>query len=472
VKILPRIASLPAPGAGKPNSAPASVDSSEGDSPSFETVLKAHEESHNEVKDSRQTDQHPDVSTSNNPQETAMQAALAAAPQTQIQPPPAPLALDGSKNGQIDPLSQLTLAAEVGTQAAPVANQVPLAAVQDAPAQPMQSLSPKAATPALPAAAGSNGAEPSSAPAATPQKASGDSKLTQAFENIQSDSTNSLPVDLNGNGAEPVPTNPQVSSSEPAPVNKKDVFSENKANHNPMENTAGEDPAKTPGGEIHSLVSNPLSSKGSQTDPAAASQTAEAAKASSSYRQSSTADTAKAAPAASQNIDTQAVLAAANDPNKLAAPPHLATEPARLAEAHQTETIDQITRQIEAMVQKKRTTLHLQLYPENMGRVDLHLTSSSHGLNVTLTADQAGTSRMLESQVDQLRINLAQAGLQLGQVNVGQHSAQQQANWQTPARNPGKISLSSLSALMEVQTETEISSRGSNSSLTGIDYRI
>ena len=103
-------------------------------------------------------------------------------------------------------------------------------------------------------------------------------------------------------------------------------------------------------------------------------------------------------------------------------------EPARLAEAQTTDIIGQIARQMEGFSQNGRTTFRIQLSPQDLGQIDLKITSSQQGVGVTIVADNANTSKLLETQVAQLRQSLIDAGVQISNLHVGTQASQQQSN--------------------------------------------
>ncbi len=99
-------------------------------------------------------------------------------------------------------------------------------------------------------------------------------------------------------------------------------------------------------------------------------------------------------------------------------------EPARLAEAQTIDMIGQITRQLDKLQQSGRTTFRLQLSPQDLGQIDLKITSTQHGIGVTILAENGATSKLLETQVAQLRQSLMDAGVQISNLHVGTQSSQ------------------------------------------------
>jgi flagellar hook-length control protein FliK len=103
-------------------------------------------------------------------------------------------------------------------------------------------------------------------------------------------------------------------------------------------------------------------------------------------------------------------------------------EPARLAEAHTIDLIGQISRQMENMTQSGKNTYRLQLYPQDLGQIDMKITSTSHGVGVSLIAENATTSKLLENQLNQLRQTLTDAGVQVTNLHIGTQAGQQQSS--------------------------------------------
>lgn len=87
-------------------------------------------------------------------------------------------------------------------------------------------------------------------------------------------------------------------------------------------------------------------------------------------------------------------------------------------ETRQLEMIQQVSRAVDAAVQAGRSFLRMQLNPADLGAIDIRLASSAGAVSVQVYAEQAQTGRMLEAQLNQLRQTLADAGVQLTQLNV------------------------------------------------------
>ncbi|MHB8089760.1 MAG: flagellar hook-length control protein FliK [Anaerolineaceae bacterium] len=88
------------------------------------------------------------------------------------------------------------------------------------------------------------------------------------------------------------------------------------------------------------------------------------------------------------------------------------SEPARLAEAPKNEVITQVANQIDQMVKSNRSSVRLQLYPEELGHIDLRIVTTKNGIGVTMVTDKASTQQALKSDMESLRQSIEQAGIQ------------------------------------------------------------
>lgn len=128
-------------------------------------------------------------------------------------------------------------------------------------------------------------------------------------------------------------------------------------------------------------------------------------------------------------------------------PVNQAIEPDRLAEAQTTNIIGQIARQMEKLTQTGRQTLRIQLYPHELGHIDLKITTTSQGVGVTMLADNPVTGKLLEGQMAQLRQNLTDAGIQIANMQIGTQSNQQsnQGTFQNPNQTPARYTAPTVS---------------------------
>jgi flagellar hook-length control protein FliK len=100
--------------------------------------------------------------------------------------------------------------------------------------------------------------------------------------------------------------------------------------------------------------------------------------------------------------------------------------------------VQQVENQIAAAVQQGRRSLRMQLNPRELGAIEVHLVTTGQNLSVTLTADKAATGSLLEKQLEDLRANLANAGVHQVTVNVGHQagSGQQGSSNLNSGSNP------------------------------------
>lgn len=147
-------------------------------------------------------------------------------------------------------------------------------------------------------------------------------------------------------------------------------------------------------------------------------------------------------------------------------------ESARLAEARTSEVMKQVLQGLEMVIKNKNVTMRMQLYPDNLGRIELKVVSGQNGLNVFLKADQPSTQQLLESQAAFLKQSLSAAGVNASQIDFGQgnknRASQSRDTWQ-PARsslhNFKQEDLSNRPGL-------DIPVLGTNFSRNGVDYKI
>jgi len=112
------------------------------------------------------------------------------------------------------------------------------------------------------------------------------------------------------------------------------------------------------------------------------------------------------------------------------------SELARSAEAPLTNglpLVNQIQQGLETLAKAGQTSVRLQLYPESLGRVDMHLTSGADGVRVSLTANLAATGSLLERHADELRRALTDSGLTVAGLsinfNLGQGQPSNSFEW-------------------------------------------
>ncbi len=134
------------------------------------------------------------------------------------------------------------------------------------------------------------------------------------------------------------------------------------------------------------------------------------------------------------------------------------------------EVVQQIMNQMNARIQQGGpASMRLQLNPKELGAIDVQMVTGAQGVSVTFFAEQASTSRLLETQMNQLRQSLNDAGIQLAGLNIGQHNQPRQEGGQ----NPHFAQTRQLDALMNEKAikETQHSERIIGP-LGEVDYRV
>lgn len=107
-------------------------------------------------------------------------------------------------------------------------------------------------------------------------------------------------------------------------------------------------------------------------------------------------------------------------------PIQTAYEPDRLAESHNSSATSQIVAKINLMHKGGRTSIHLQLMPEELGKIEIRLTTTAQGVGVVLTADSSSTEKVLDSQLKDLRQHLSDAGIEVTNLSIGKEEMEQQ----------------------------------------------
>jgi flagellar hook-length control protein FliK len=100
----------------------------------------------------------------------------------------------------------------------------------------------------------------------------------------------------------------------------------------------------------------------------------------------------------------------------------LEKEPLVQTNTNSVELVKQVIHQLNGKLKNGPTSMHLQLNPEALGAIDVDVVRDATGVQVTFFVEQAGTGKLLESQLSQLRQSLADSGVQLSGLNIGQNS--------------------------------------------------
>lgn len=135
-----------------------------------------------------------------------------------------------------------------------------------------------------------------------------------------------------------------------------------------------------------------------------------------------------------------------------------------------TELINQIVDNIRLNVSQDTTSIEMQLNPENLGRVYVHLSAKEGTVNAQLTATNEVVKEALEAQIVALKENLNQAGVKVDAVEItvsshgfernleqDQSREEQEGEYQEAAAKQRRrnINMSSMDELAGVMTEEE-----------------
>ena len=105
-------------------------------------------------------------------------------------------------------------------------------------------------------------------------------------------------------------------------------------------------------------------------------------------------------------------------------------EPGKLSSAQvnalAADVIQQVTSQMKVRIKSGNTTMHLQLNPRDLGTIDVQMIKNTQGVSVTFFAEQASTGQLLETQINQLRQSLKDAGVNLTGLNISQYDQPKQ----------------------------------------------
>jgi len=141
-----------------------------------------------------------------------------------------------------------------------------------------------------------------------------------------------------------------------------------------------------------------------------------------------------------------------------------------------SDVVQQVLRQMSATLQSGPASMHLQLHPRELGAIDVQMVKSAQGISVTFFAEQASTGRLLEAQMDQLRQALTDSGIQLSNLNIGQHGQPGQQGGSF--KQASQFSQYANANRGADQNETEMEDKNKlqteriGGQLQGVDYRI
>ncbi len=149
-------------------------------------------------------------------------------------------------------------------------------------------------------------------------------------------------------------------------------------------------------------------------------------------------------------------------------------ELARTAEAHPLQLVAQVAHGLESLTRSGQPSLRIQLYPENLGKIDLRVTSGVNGMKVTLLAETPATAALLSEHLPELRLSLADAGVALSGVSVGlgdAHGQNAHPGQQNQAGGANHPVLSPSGGQEDVPIEEDVSTHRLKTSSI-VDYRV
>lgn len=132
--------------------------------------------------------------------------------------------------------------------------------------------------------------------------------------------------------------------------------------------------------------------------------------------------------------------------------------------------IREISQEVITLANEHGKSLRIQVHPENMGKIDLHLISGKDGLQVTIKAEVPATARLLENHMDELNRSLSNAGLSIGGMSVSNQGTQGQANHQGLQHTNQAVNKTLRTGLSnEPVIDKPVAS---TMTVSGLDYRI
>jgi flagellar hook-length control protein FliK len=140
-----------------------------------------------------------------------------------------------------------------------------------------------------------------------------------------------------------------------------------------------------------------------------------------------------------------------------------------LVETKPLPIIQKISSEVVELAREQGKSMKIQIQPENMGKIDLRLVSNSDGMRIVMTTEVPATAKLLETHMDQLQRQLADAGVSISGMSVNSQNAQgQSAN---ASQNQSSGSGRSSTPIFQQENET-VAVAASRVSISGLDYRI
>jgi flagellar hook-length control protein FliK len=131
--------------------------------------------------------------------------------------------------------------------------------------------------------------------------------------------------------------------------------------------------------------------------------------------------------------------------------------------------IQKISSEIVELAREQGKSMKIQIQPENMGKIDLRLITNSDGMRIVMTTEVPATGKLLETHMDQLQRQLADAGVSISGMSVNSQNAQGQSANASQNQSFGSGRSASPVFLQESEVVPTTTSRVS---VSGLDYRI
>jgi Flagellar hook-length control protein FliK len=132
-----------------------------------------------------------------------------------------------------------------------------------------------------------------------------------------------------------------------------------------------------------------------------------------------TAPTADNAPARETSVSKDPVAPVSANAAQAPRPEPIApTPPSHSAVPVATQIHESIAGHLDQLQQQGRIELQLNLHPPELGRVQLHLTLEDGHLNVRMVVQDENARRMIDQQLEPLRVRFADMGVSVGQFDV------------------------------------------------------
>ena len=131
------------------------------------------------------------------------------------------------------------------------------------------------------------------------------------------------------------------------------------------------------------------------------------------------------------------------------------------------QIMEQLAEQIKVVVTPDTTSMEMQLNPENLGKIYLHISSEEGVVNAQFMATNDVVKEALETQIVALRENLTQAGVKVDAIEVTIASHEFESNLEQNQKSPNEslpeekttkrrnLSVDSLDELQGIMTEEE-----------------